>query len=69
MGATGWTNTMGVAAIIYGFTGTAVFQTNYPGSGFSRGTVSVPIDITLKPGAFIVGTSCAASGVGSFQDQ
>jgi hypothetical protein len=60
--STGITNTTLDNYEIYGFTGVSVTQTNANGYGFSRGTITAPTDITLKPGAKLNGASCAANG-------
>jgi hypothetical protein len=60
---TGITNTLTVNYRILGFTGTSVTQSNSVGPYiFSRGTITVPTDITLQPNEVLKGTSCAAQG-------
>ena len=61
--STGWTNTIGVNATLAGFTGVSVWQTNYDGSAFSRGTITAPTDITLQIGEKLIGTSCAVGKI------
>jgi hypothetical protein len=63
VGTTGYTNTLSVAMVVYGFTGTGVVQTNADGYGFSRSTIATPTDILLQPGAFLIGTACSSQGI------
>lgn len=61
--STGATNTLAVNYIFKGVTGTSIIESNYLGTiGVSRGTITVPTDILLKPNACFVGTSVAAQG-------
>jgi hypothetical protein len=64
---TGITNKQSVNYRLMGLTGVSVVQTN-PLShvGFSRGSITVPTDITLQPNEFIQGTSVAVQGQQAF---
>lgn len=63
---TGWTNTLGKVACIFGLTGVSIVQTNADGIGFSRGTITAPTDVVLQSGAKIQGTSIAAGQIQAF---
>lgn len=57
---TGITNTTLRNYRLFGLTGISLLQTNTTrGVGFSRGTITTPLDITLQPGEFVAGSSVA----------
>lgn len=59
----GVTNTLSVNYIVKGLTGVSVVESNWNGTiGISRGTLTVPTDIVLKPGAKVIGSSIAVQG-------
>lgn len=61
VGTTGVTNSLNVNVVVYEFAGVSVTHTLVNGNSFSRGTISAGIDIVLKPGEKLTGTSCSAS--------
>lgn len=62
IGLTGWTNNLGVQAVIDNCTGTSVNKFNNKGTNICNyGTLTTPITIILQPGGSITGTSLAGS--------
>lgn len=61
-GATGVTNTIGVKVTAVGVTGVSVTLTTLSTNTYALGTITVPRDISLKAGEYLVGTSMAYQG-------